>query len=182
MINERINIKHGDYMSTRSNYVRKEYSVATAAYMAGILDGEGSLSIGNYSGNRKNGDKHFQVNIAICSTDEILINWIVDTFGGYKGKYTPKQMSRNGRKQVFRWQCSSDRLEHICEITLPYLIIKKRQAEILIQMRKTYHDAHNVKGIWQVQRLPKEILDLRQSLFEELRTLHNRTYSYKNDK
>ena len=168
-------------MSARSKYVRKEYSETTAAYMAGILDGEGSLSIGNYSGNRKNGDKHFQVNIAICSTDEVLITWIVDTFGGYKGKYTPKQMSRNGRKQVFRWQCSSDRLTHICEICLPYLIIKKRQAEILLEMRKTYHDAQNIKGMRGVQNLPKEILDLRQSLFLELRALHNRTYSYKND-
>lgn len=169
-------------MSRRSNYIRKEYSETTAAYMAGILDGEGCLSIGNYSGNRKNGDKHYQVNIAISSTDEALITWIVDTFGGYKGKYTPKQMSINGRKQVFRWQCSSDRLSHICEVCLPYLIIKKRQAEILLEMRKTYHDAHNVKGIWQVQRLPKEILDLRLSLFNELRALHTRTYSYKNDK
>lgn len=169
-------------MSARSKYIRKEYPETTAAYMAGILDGEGSLSIGNYSGNRKNGDKHFQVNIAICSTDEVLITWLVETFGGYKGQYTPKQMSKNGRKQVFRWQCSSDRLTHICEICLPYLVIKKRQAEILLEMRKTYHDAHNVKGIFQVQRLPKEILDLRQSLFLELRALHSRTYSYKNDK
>lgn len=169
-------------MSARSNYIRKEYPATTAAYMAGILDGEGSLSIGNYSGNRKNGDKHFQVNIAICSTDEVLITWIVETFGGFKGKYTPKQMSRNGRKQVYRWQCSSDRLEHICEICLPYLVIKKRQAEILIEMRKTYHDSHNQKGKWQVQRVPEEILKRRQELFEELRALHNRTYSYKNDK
>jgi len=169
-------------MSARSNYIRKEYPETVAAYMAGILDGEGSLSIGNHSGNRKNGDRHFQVNIAICSTDEVLITWIVDTFGGYKGKYTPNQMCKNGRKQVFRWQCSSDRLSHICEICLPYLIIKKRQAEILLEIRKTFNDSHNQKGKQGVQRIPEEILNLRQSLFLELRTLHNRTYSYKNDK
>lgn len=169
-------------MSARSKYIRKEYASTVCAYMAGILDGEGSLSIGNHSGNRKNGDKHYQVNIAISSTDEVLINWLFDTFGGFKGQYTPKQMSRNGRKQVYRWQCSGDRLTHICEICLPYLIIKKRQAEILFEMRKTFHDAHNQKGKWQVQRVPQEILQRRFELFTEIRTLHNRTYSYKKDK
>lgn len=49
-------------------------------------------------------------------------------------------------------------------------------------MRKTYHDAHNQKGKWQVQRVPEEILRRRLELFNELRTLHNRTYSYKNEK
>lgn len=169
-------------MSARSKYIPKQYSIAQAAYMAGILDGEGSLTIGNYSSNTETGDKHYQVNIAVCSTDKILIDWIVEVFGGYQGTYTPNQMSRNGRKQVHRWQCSSNRLLHICEICLPFLTIKKRQAEILIQMRKTYTDLHNVKGKQNAQRLPKEILDIRQSLFEELKGLHNRTYSYKNDK
>ncbi len=169
-------------MSARSNYIRKKYSETTAAYMAGILDGEGCLSIGNFSGNRKNGDRHFQTNISISSTDKCLIDWLYDTFGGYRGEYTPKQMSRNGRKQVYRWQCSSDRLLHICEITLPYLIIKKRQAEILIEMRKTFCNSQNQKGKFHAQRIPKEILNLRQKLFLELRELHNRTFSYKNDK
>lgn len=169
-------------MVAKSNYIKKEYPETVAAYMAGILDGEGSLSIGNYSGNRKNGDKHFQVNISVSSTDKPLIDWIYDTFGGYRGEYTPKQMSRNGRKQVYRWQCSSDRLRHICEITLPYLIIKKRQAEILIEMRKTYNGSHSQKGKWNTQKIPQEILDIRQSFFLELKSLHNRTYSYKNDK
>ena len=169
-------------MSARSNYVRKEYPETTAAYMAGILDGEGCLSIGNFSGNRKNGDRHFQTNIAVSSTDKVLIDWIVETFGGYQGTYTPKQMARNGRKQVYRWQCSSDRLLHICEITLPYLKIKKRQAEILIEMRKTFTNSHNIKGKRCAQNLTPEILALRQSYFDEIKALHNRTYSYKNDK
>lgn len=180
MINERRNIENK--MSARSNYTRKKYPETTAAYMAGILDGEGSLTIGNYSCSKKTGDKHYQVNISVTSTDEILIDWIYDTFGGFRGKYTPNQMSRNGRKEVFRWQCSGDRLLHICEITIPYLTIKKRQAEILIEMRETYKDLHNVKGKQNTQRLPKEVLDFRQSLFEELKLLHGRTYSYKNDK
>lgn len=166
-------------MSARSKYIRKEYPETVAAYMAGILDGEGSLTIGNYSCNKITGDKHYQCNIAVCSIDKILIDWIYDTFGGYHGVYTPKQTPKNSRHPVYKWQCSSDRLLHICQITLPFLVIKKRQAEILIEMRSTYKDLQNVKGKQNVQRLPKEILDHRESLFVELKSLHQRIYSYK---
>ena len=166
-------------MSARSKYTRKEYTIAQSAYMAGILDGEGSFYIGNYSANRKNGDKHYQTNLKVSCTDKILIDWIFDTFGGIRHLYTHKQTPKNSRKPVHGWQCSGDRLQHICEVVLPYLTIKKRQAEILIEMRKTFHDAHNVKGIFQVQRLPKEILDKRFELFTELRSLHGRFYQNK---
>ena len=49
-------------------------------------------------------------------------------------------------------------------------------------MRKTFNDSHNVKGKQRVQNLTPEILALRQSYFDEIKSLHNRTYSYKNDK
>ncbi len=163
-------------MSRRCDYIRKEFTQAQVAYMAGIMDGEGTFYIGNYSGNRKNGDKHFQTVIAVASTDKCLIDWLKDVFGGSTRSYTPKQMSKNARKQVYRWQATSNRLLHICEEIFPYLIIKRRQCEILIEIRKTYHDAHNIKGRQHVQNLPTGILELRQLLMDELRLLHTRTH------
>lgn len=163
-------------MSARSQYIRKEYTATQAAYMAGIMDGEGMFYIGNYSGNRKNGDKHFQTVIAVASTDKCLIDWLYNVFGGGIGQYTPKQLSKNSRKQVYRWQATSNRLLHICEVILPYLVIKKRQAEIMIEIRSTYNDEHNIKGRQHVQNLPKGILELRQQLMDELKLLHTRTH------
>jgi hypothetical protein len=161
-------------MSRRCDYIRKDFTVAQLAYMAGIMDGEGTFYIGNYSGNRKNGDKHYQTVIAICSTDQCLIDWLFNTFGGSIRQYTPNQMAKNARKQVYRWQATSNRLFHICEEILPYLVIKKRQCEIMIEIRKTYNDLHNIKGRQHVQNLPKGILELRQTLMNELRILHGR--------
>ena len=163
-------------MSARSQYIRKEYTVSQTAYMAGIMDGEGTFYIGNYSGNRKNGDKHFQTVIAVATTDKSLMDWLVDVFGGSFRSYTPKQMAKNSRKQVYRWQATSHRLLHICEIILPYLVIKKRQAEIMIEIRKTFNDEHNIKGRQHVQNLPKGILEIRQQLMNELKLLHTRTH------
>jgi hypothetical protein len=161
-------------MSRRCDYIRKEYTVSQLAYMAGIMDGEGTFYIGNYSGNRKNGDKHFQTIIIISCIDECLINWLYNTFGGSKSKYTPNQMAKNCRRQVYKWYAQSNRMLHICEEILPYLVIKKRQCEIMIEIRKTYNDLHNIKGRQRVQNLPKEVLELRQSLMDELRNLHIR--------
>lgn len=163
-------------MSRRSDYIRKDFTVAQVAYMAGIMDGEGTFYIGNYSGNRKNGDKHFQTVIAVASTDSCLIDWLMHIFGGTPTKYTPNQMAKNCRKQVYRWQATSNRLLHICEEILPYLVIKKRQCEIMIEIRNTYNDLHNIKGRQHVQNLPKGILELRQKLMDELRLLHTRTH------
>ena len=163
-------------MSRRSEYIRKEYTDTQAAYMAGIMDGEGTFYIGNYSGNRKNGDKHFQTVIAVCTTDKSLMEWLIDIFGGSFRAYTPNQMSKNGRKQVYRWAATSNRLLHICEIILPYLVIKKRQAEIMIKIRSTYKDEQNIKGRQNVQNLPAGTLELRQQLMNELKLLHTRSH------
>lgn len=161
-------------MSRRCDYIRKEYAATQAAYMAGIMDGEGTFYIGNYSGNRKNGDKHFQTIIIVSSTDKCLIDWLYETFGGSKSQYTPNQMAKNCRKQVYKWYAQSNRMLHICEVILPYMVIKKRQCEIMIEIRKTFNDLHNIKGRQHIQNLPPGILELRQSLMDELRSLHTR--------
>lgn len=163
-------------MAARSQYIRKEYTDTQAAYMAGIMDGEGTFYIGNYSGNRKNGDKHFQTLIAVASTDKSLIDWLFEIFGGGIRKYTPKQMSKNARKEVYRWCATSNRMLHICQIILPYLVIKKRQSEIMIEIRSTFNEEQNIKGRQHTQNLPKGTLEKRQQLMNELQFLHTRTH------
>lgn len=163
-------------MAARSQYIRKEYTDTQAAYMAGIMDGEGTFFIGNYSGNRKNGDKHFQTVIAVATTDKSLMDWLVNVFGGSFRAYTPKQMAKNSRRQVYRWQATSNRLLHICQIILPYLVIKKRQAEIMIEIRNTFNEEQNIKGRQHTQNLPKGTLEIRQQLMDELKLLHTRTH------
>src|ERR1700759_1740968 len=162
-------------MSRHSSYViKKEITATQAAYMAGIMDGEGTFYIGNYSKNLKNGDKYFQSRLVISNTDKGLIDWIYEVFGGWTREYTPKQTPKNSRKKVYCWMATTDNLLHICTEILPYLVAKKRQCEILIELRKTFTGQQNQKGLAKVQRLPRELLDHRQSLMDELRLLHNR--------
>jgi hypothetical protein len=157
-----------------STYVKKDYTVAQLAYLAGIVDGEGCFVIGCYAFNKKTGVPHFHTTIQVTSTDRILIEWLVDNFGGKVAAYTPKQTAKNSRRTPYKWVIHADRLKHLCELMLPYLVIKKDQAELMIEMRDTFEKTRMRKGQQGTQPIEKEVLDLRYSLFHKLKAMHLR--------
>ena len=160
-------------MNDWCKYTRKEYSVTQAAYLAGIIDGEGCIFIGNYSRN-KSGDKFYQTLFTVATTSEELAVWLQDNFGGLKTIYTHAQTPKNSRKTVHRWVASGDRLTHLCEVILPYIVIKKREVEIMMQMRETFDKYAPTKGQRGRTKLSKEDLEIRQKLFDELKSIHTR--------
>jgi len=161
----------------RYTYVPKDYPIEIKAYLAGIVDGEGSIYIGRPRKNVKTGAYYYMTVLSVNSTDAILIDWLFSKFGGHKGTYTRKQLAHNSRKQVYYWHATGERLLHLCQVILPFLVIKPRQAEIMIKMRQSYGLEH-VKGKWGVQSHTNETMLLRDSLYHELKSIHNRTYSH----
>ena len=63
---------------------------------------------------------------------------------------------------------------------LPYLTCKRNQAEILLEMRKTYHNSEHVKGKQGVQKIPETVLQKRMELMKKLQSLHCRNYTLLN--
>jgi len=57
---------------------------------------------------------------------------------------------------------------------LPYLVIKKEQSQIMIEMRNTFEKTRMQKGHQGTQPISKEILDIRYKLFSKLKSLHIR--------
>jgi hypothetical protein len=156
------------------DFIRKEYSAIQVAYLAGIIDGEGSIYIGCYSHNPKTGTPHYQTKIEVSNTSEPLVDWLIANFEGNKTMYTAKQLAKNSRRAVYRWTIWSDRVAHLCEIMLPYLVIKKREAEIMIEMRETYKKTHMQKGQQGTQPIEKSVLADRERLYKEIKSLHIR--------
>lgn len=153
-------------------YIRKEHSPTICAYMAGIVDGEGGLTIGSYT-KGPTGNPWYGVYLVISSTNEVLIDWLSNIFGSHKMKYTRAQMAPNCKRQVYRWQCGGDRLYHICELILPYVVIKKRQVEIVMEFLNTSKMRIYKEG----QRgpsIPAEVYELRHNLCLELKSFHIR--------
>ena len=94
-------------------------------YLAGIIDGEGCVKI-----NR-------QARCEITNTSKELIDWLYNTFGGHT--YTTKQIT--SRKLQYRWVLRKLEIKKLLPLVLPYLKIKKEEAEqsiILTEIKKSH--------------------------------------------
>lgn len=153
---------------------KRQHSVAEAAYLAGIIDGEGSICISKSPG--KNGRSIcYQAFIGVSNTEKGLIDWLHSTFGGTHTQYTPKQTPSNSRKHVWRWQVTGRNIDYICELILPYSTIKQEEINVMLQMRSTFSHCH-YKGHQGSTRVKPEHLALREECHVRLRELHNRCY------
>jgi hypothetical protein len=161
-------------MKNWRNYTKKDYKATDIAYLAGIVDGEGSIYIGNFSCNPKTKKPYFQTNLQVTNTDKNLIDWLYDTFGGLVNKRTRKQMPSNSRKDVYVWTASGERLTHLCELIQEFSTCKQDQIKIMLNMRETFSPDYPNKR-------SDEVTLIRQGYMDEMRALHNRTHSYKNN-
>lgn len=102
-------------------YIRtvKKLSKIQASYFAGIVDGEGTITIAKST--RSIGD--LTPLISVANTDEKLINWLKDNIGC---KVTASQPKNIKYKLHYRWYSYSVLDVYIIiKMIYPYLIIKK---------------------------------------------------------
>lgn len=157
-----------------SKYDRKEYSPLHLAYLAGIVDGEGCIHIGYYFNKTQDRSVYHSL-LQITSTDKCLIDWVTNIFGGNSSVYTQAQTPKNSTIKPYTWKASGERLTHLCELLIPYAIIKKEQLQIMLEFRKTFQDQHEPKkGQQGIQPISQELIDYRHSLLTKLRSLHCR--------
>ena len=101
------------------------------AYIAGLLDGEGTFSAGV-----KANDNEYYARVAIFNTDLDVLKWIRKTTGfGWVGKGSG---SSDRDRVVYCWSVSGRQAEPIVRELIPFLQIKKRQAKAWIVFRSTF--------------------------------------------
>lgn len=99
----------------------------TKAYVAGLMDAEGCFSI--YKATAKPGERTpYQPRIVLASVERSLVKWLVETFGGFFTKHTPS------KGQIwYQWNLSGHAAAPaFLSAILPYLKIKKREAQVLL--------------------------------------------------
>ena len=99
----------------------------TLAYLAGILDGEGSISY-----YRRRGRRGRDLRVCISMTDPEAIDLFAKTFGGGIVHY---DIPKGGHKGVYRWAASSGRAEQVLNMLSPYLQVKRKLADIVLCAR-----------------------------------------------
>jgi len=164
----------------KRTFIEPKNSDLVLAYFAGIVDGEGSITISDCRASQKK--MHFTTQFDLSSTDMVLIEWTIKHFGGKYRKYTPAQYSSKSRKTVYKYSATGKRLEYILRAVMPFLVIKKREAEIMLEMRSTFHkdckDYVKTKGGNNFHpRLKEGILEKRLKCIAELKKLHCRNYN-----
>ena len=106
------------------------------AYFAGIIDGEGSFAIHN------NGTHRFALQLQIGNTSPLLMEWVRSRFGG---SVNLEKRNNPRHKPVFRWLAQADALDQILPALLPYLVVKKAQADLFLAYRRTLAPKINTK-------------------------------------
>lgn len=106
------------------------------AYMAGIVDGEGSISLVLMK-------KTLTLVVQVTNTNEWLIQSIKMCFGGAVRLAKPLQPEKNW-KPTYRWVVTSMQALEFLKLVYPYLRLKKSQAEIAIK----FLELRGTKGRW----------------------------------
>ena len=112
------------------------------AYIAAMMDGEGSFSITRTTIKDRKGRPYnaFDCKVMVSNTSEVLIDWIQKRFGGsyrLSVKHISKKARANGQKSLkpcYRWTVEGyeNQVVFILRI-LPYLVIKLEQAKIALE-------------------------------------------------
>jgi hypothetical protein len=145
------------------------------AYFAGAIDADGFISVQKTV--RKNKAKtphvYYNAKIGLTSTNNTtVLNLLKENFGGSVYSYTP----RNPNHRPWSvWQTSDKQARDILIILQPYLMAKKRHAEIVI-------DFVNIcEAQWQLIRrtqkapyhITAEMLALREHYWEQVAVLNS---------
>lgn len=134
-----------------------------AAYLAGLIDGEGYIGILQVKPGEKK-EWHTQwpymfvpvLKVAMCDKDLIL--WLYNSFGG-----TFEVRRGNERRlESYCWAVRKSQVRDFIKLIYPYLRSKRKQAEIILKFPKNY------SGV----QITKEIFEARKRAYEELKALH----------
>ena len=153
-------------------------SKLTAAYLAGLIDGEGSLEIRKEIRNSFNDKKdYYRPRIRIALTNQDLINWLKKSFGGWICERRPKNEKW---ADSYGWVMMGSTIKPILEKVYPYLRIKKKQADILKRFLKTFNkECYTIGNIGngftgKNRIVKKEIYKEREKLLQEIRQLNRK--------
>jgi hypothetical protein len=101
-------------------------SLQKLAYIAGMIDGDGSI---DFIINKKRRREKVAPRIRVANTDTKLIRWLVKEIGGYVGGVTV--VGKN--KPCYEWLITGEQnIKSLLYAILPYLIIKKDNAEEIL--------------------------------------------------
>ena len=110
-------------------------SSESAAYIAGLFDGEGSITYKQYMRKRK-GKKAYptwNIQMEISMTEYSIMVWILETLGCGSVNKRPPHKTSMGKKMQYRWRCGYRDAYYVCKVLWPYAHVKLPKMQKIIE-------------------------------------------------
>jgi len=98
------------------------------AYTAGIIDGEGCILIDQAKNKRYKAGYRNELRVRVGNNSEWLCRWLKMQFGGH--------IAYHAQEHYWIWGVGTKQAASFLETILPYLQLKRYQAEIAIEFQK----------------------------------------------
>lgn len=134
------------------------------AYIAGLFDGEGCVSIyAKYD--EKNDRRYHALNVSIANGNSAVLRWVQARLGG--------RLNNNGvggkgaARDCWSLRWSNTQTVEFLTAVLPYLIVKREAAEIGLEFRKTVTAKVDCRT-----GIPAGVIGRREQLHERLAAIN----------
>jgi len=116
---------------SRPTWTARRMSPCEAAWVAGIVDGEGTVTIRTKP---YPGGKRYQVaSLSVCNTDTGLLARLVECTG--IGRVGMNVRANHRRKEIWRWQTDQRQAAAVLEQLLPWLTAKREVAALMLEFQ-----------------------------------------------
>ena len=120
-----------------------------AAYIAGLFDGEGTITYKKYFERKKKGNKVnryncWRISMEIAMTDESVLIWLTEVLGCGTLNKKPR---KNGHKMQYRWRCVFRDAFHVCCVIWPFAHVKLDKITKVIKHYSTIEKRNNIYNL-----------------------------------
>ncbi|SRR5260370_3634758 len=150
--------------------VQSNGTLTDYAYIAGLLDADGTICMHRINPGKSWESCNFIVDIV--NKDLQVLQWVQSLFGGFirERKYNRKKKEAKNWQVIYDWVAEVSTFEFFLMSILPFMRIKRRQAELALMFRKTSLDYR--KNF----RLTSEQKQHREVIYAEMKKLNKPNY------
>lgn len=143
------------------------------SYMAGILDSEGYIGI-KKTNKREQVSPYYHERVCIGISNKKVIDLFYKRFGGSMAYRDHIQSKFNSNHPYWQWEVSDKKAAEVCRIFVDYLIIKKRQAKLVLKLRESKNKGQ-IRG--KDHLLIPSLLHERDVYYQRIISIHGRKRS-----
>lgn len=164
----------GEYRNDIILDMNKRWDTNKLSYIAGIVDGEGSITVAKTV--KSSGNDFYSPQFGMNMMNKKPFEIIEEVFKFGKTRYFTQKPSG---KKFYGLQLTGKDLELFLTILLPYLVVKQKQAAIALNLRDDINKnrksfkVNPLGGFNGSQSQPKNVVEYRSKLYETTKLLNH---------